>query len=189
MRRFRRRGSASSACRSAHISNRDWPVHFPRMTVGRVASVNVSQGGVPKRPVPRAWVERTGLDTDGYFEPEPMHGGLDQAVCLYTLESIERVVADGHRAFPGAFGENLTLEGIELAHLAPGDRLRIGGSGLEIEITSHAAPCQTQGHWFVDRRIARISHKTHPEDARWYASVVTAGWAATGDRVEVVKAR
>jgi MOSC domain-containing protein YiiM len=153
---------------------------------GRVASVNVSQGGVPKRPVPRAWVERTGLDTDGHFEPEPIHGGPIAAVCLYSLESIERVVADGHRAFAGSFGENVTLEGIELGELAAGDRLRIGNGGLVIEITKHAAPCQTQGHWFIDRRIARISPKTHPEDARWYASVVSEGWVARGDRVEVM---
>jgi MOSC domain-containing protein YiiM len=159
------------------------------MTLRRIASVNVSQGGVPKRPVPRAWVERTGLDTDGHFEPEPIHGGPSQAVCLYTLESIARVSADGHRAFPGAFGENLTLEGIELAELAPGDRLTIGDAGLVIEITAHAAPCQTQGHWFIDRRIARISPKTHPEDARWYASVVNEGPAAAGDRVEVERRR
>jgi MOSC domain-containing protein YiiM len=156
------------------------------MNMGRVASVNVSQGGVPKRPVPGAWVERTGLDTDGHFEPEPLHGGPVAAVCLYSLEAIKRVEADGHRAFPGSFGENLTLAGIELGELEAGDRLRIGAGGLVIELTKHAAPCQTQGHWFIDRRIARISPKTHHEDARWYASVVTEGPVAPGDRVEIL---
>jgi MOSC domain-containing protein YiiM len=152
---------------------------------GRVASVNVSQGGVPKRPIPRGWVTTTGLEADGHSEPEPIHGGPSAAVCLYSLESIARVVADGNRAFPGAFGENLTLEGIELGELSAGDQLQIGGS-LVIELTKHAAPCQTQGHWFIDRRIARISPMTNPEDARWYASVVTEGWVAPGDVVEVV---
>jgi MOSC domain-containing protein YiiM len=153
---------------------------------GRVASVNVSQGGVPKRPIPRAWVTRLGLEADGHFEPEPMHGGIIGAVCLYTVESIDRVAADGHTAFPGAFGENLTLQGIELGELGAGDRLRVGDAGLVIELTKYAAPCQTQGHWFIDRRIARISPKTNPEDARWYASVVTEGWVAPGDPVEVL---
>jgi MOSC domain-containing protein YiiM len=155
---------------------------------GRVVSVNVSQGGVPKRPIPRAWVTKLGLEADGHFEPEPVHGGLIGAVCLYSIESIERVASDGHIAFPGAYGENLTLEGIELGELVPGDRLTVGDHGLVIEITKHAAPCQTQGHWFVDRRIARISPKTHPEDARWYASVVSEGWVAPGDKVSVMKA-
>ena len=153
------------------------------MSEGKVVSVNVSQGGVPKRPIPRAWVTNMGLEADGHFEPEPIHGGLVAAVCLYTVESIARVAADGHTAFPGSFGENLTLEGIELGELQTGDRLEIGDQGLEIQLTQHAAPCQTQGHWFIDRRIARISPKTHPEDARWYARVVTEGWVAPGDRV------
>ncbi len=154
---------------------------------GRVGSVNVSQGGVPKRPIPRAWVERLGLDTDGHAKPEPVHGGIDQAVCLYSVESIARVARDGHRAFPGAFGENLTLEGIELGDLVAGDRLEIGVGGLVIELTDQAGPCQTIAHWFVDRAIARISPKTNPADARWYARVVHEGPAATGDRVEVVQ--
>jgi MOSC domain-containing protein YiiM len=152
----------------------------------RVAHVNVSPGGVPKLPIEGAWIGRLGLEGDAHTEPEPTHGGPDQAVCIYSLESIARVAADGHRAFPGAFGENLTLEGIELASLTPGDRLAIGSGGLVLEITSHAAPCQTIAHWFIDRRIARISPTAHPEDARWYARVAVEGPVRTGDIVERV---
>lgn len=152
---------------------------------GRVATVNVSNGGVPKRSVPRAWVGRTGLDTDGHYEPEPVHGGPSAAVSLYSMESIARVGADGHRAFPGAFGENLTLQGIELGDLRSGDRLRIGDDGLVLELTKRAEPCQTIAHWFVGRRIARIGSKLNPQDARWYAAVVAEGPVAGGDRVEV----
>jgi MOSC domain-containing protein YiiM len=154
---------------------------------GRIASVNVSPGGVPKRPVPRAWVGSLGLDTDAHSEPAPVHGGPEQAVCLYSVESIARVAADGHQAFPGAYGENLTLEGIELGDLAAGDRLEIGGGGLVIELTKHAAPCQTIAHWFVDRRIGRISSRTNGADARWYARVLSEGPVAPGDRVEVIR--
>jgi MOSC domain-containing protein YiiM len=152
---------------------------------GRIASVNVSPGGVPKRPVPRAWVGRLGLDTDAHNEPEPIHGGPDQAVCLYTVESIERVRADGHEAFIGAFGENLTLEGIELGDLQAGDRLHIGGEGLEIQLTDRSEPCQTIAHWFNGRHIARIGSKLNPQDTRWYARVLAEGWVAPGDAVKV----
>ena len=143
----------------------------------------MSPGGVPKLPIDGTWVGRLGLDGDGHTEPEPVHGGPEQAVCLYSLESIERVAADGHRAFPGAFGENLTLEGIELASLATGDRLAIGTDGLVLEITEYAAPCQTIAHWFVERRIARISPKVRPDDARWYARVHAEGPVRVGDAV------
>ena len=156
-------------------------MHQPRS--GRVVSVNVNGGGVPKLPVEEQWVGPMGLVDDRHTEPEPGHGGVDQAVCLYSVEAIARVAADGHTAFPGSYGENLTLEGIEMESLAPGDRLTIGDGGLIIEMTWNAAPCKTQAHWFIDGRFARISHKTHPNDARWYARVIVEGPARAGDGV------
>lgn len=156
---------------------------MPSPTAGRVASVNVSRGGVPKLPVAEQWVGRLGLTDDGHNEPEPMHGGPDQAVSLYSIEAIARVAADGHTAFPGAYGENLTLEGIELDSIASGDQLTIGDEGLVIELTSRAEPCQTIAHWFVSGRIARINSRRHPADARWYARVISQGPVRPGDAV------
>jgi MOSC domain-containing protein YiiM len=153
-------------------------------SAARVASVNISPGGVPKLPVEAAWVGSRGLAGDGHNEPEPSHGGPEQAVCLYSVESIARVAADGHTAFPGAFGENLNLEGIELLSLASGDRLEIGDAGVVIQLTKRSEPCQTIAHWFVNRGIARIGSPQHPEDARWYARVLHEGPVRTGDLVE-----
>ncbi|MFL5679473.1 MAG: MOSC domain-containing protein [Chloroflexota bacterium] len=159
------------------------------MLRGRIASVNVSHGGVPKRRIPGGWVDRLGLEADGHEEPPPMHGGPDQAISIYSVESIARVVADGHQAFPGAFGENLTLEGIELDAMSAGDRLRIGGGSLVLELTKRAEPCQTIAHNFAERRIARIGSKQNAQDARWYARVVADGHVRAGDAVEVDAAR
>ncbi len=157
--------------------------------IGRVASVNANGGGVPKPPVDSARVGRLGLDNDAHTEPEPMHGGPDQAVCLYAQEAVERVRADGHRAFPGAYGENLTLLGLDWARLAPGDRLAVGDgeASVELELTKFAAPCQTIAHWFTDRRIARISGQVHPEDARWYARVAREGEVRPGMPIRLVR--
>lgn len=155
---------------------------------GRVHQVNVSKGGVPKHPVERANVHRLGLEGDGHDEPEPIHGGADAAVSLYCVEAIARVAADGHTAYPGAFGENLTLVGLDWAALATGDRLAIGG-GLEVELTRPCSPCTTLRHYFADGRFARISHRVHPEDSRWYARVLREGPVAPGDRVEVIPVR
>ena len=152
---------------------------------GRVVSVNVNEGGVPKLPVDEQWVGPLGLADDRHIEPVPSHGGPDQAVCLYSLEAIERLVAEGHNVFPGAFGENLTLEGIELDSIGPGDRLTIGEGGLVIEITWHAQPCYKQAEWFSDGRFARISGKTNPAEARWYARVISEGAVRPGDSVGV----
>ena len=154
---------------------------------GRVVQVNVSRGGVPKLPVDRVFVRRLGVDGDGHDEPEPIHGGPSQAVCIYSVEAIARVAADGHQAFPGAFGENLTLEGIEMDTLRPGDLLRVGGDGLVLEVTKPDGPCQTIAHYFIERRIARISPGVNPADARWYASVLDEGPVVPGDAVEHVR--
>lgn len=150
----------------------------------RVISVNVSPGGVPKLPVPEQWVGRLGLADDRHDEPEPEHGGPDQAVCLYSVEAIARVGADGHTAFPGAYGENLTLEGVEMDSVAPGDLLTVGDGGLVLELTKRAEPCQTIAHWFVEHRIGRINSRQYPADARWYARVITEGPVRPGDQVE-----
>jgi MOSC domain-containing protein YiiM/SAM-dependent methyltransferase len=151
---------------------------------GIVASVNANGGGVPKPASDARHIGALGLDGDGHADS--IHGGPDAAVCLYAQEAIERVREDGHQAFPGAVGENLTLLGIDWASLRAGDWLALGRdveSGALLELTEPATPCQTIAHWFTERRNARISYKVHPEDARWYARVLRPGPAAAGDPV------
>jgi MOSC domain-containing protein YiiM/SAM-dependent methyltransferase len=155
-------------------------------STGVVVSVNVSMGGVPKRPVAATRIRHLGLDGDGHTDTRN-HGGPLAAVCLYSIESMERVASEGHTAFPGAYGENLTLAGIDWHGLRGGDRLRIGGNGPLLQLTDDATPCSKQAHWFIDGDISRISIRRHPEDARWYASVVEEGPVAPGDRLELIR--
>jgi SAM-dependent methyltransferase/MOSC domain-containing protein YiiM len=170
-------------------------------TVGVVASVNVNGGGVPKPPVDGSRILWMGLDGDGHREPESIHGGMDRAVCVYAQEAIERIRDGGDAAFPGAYGENLTLLGIYWGSLAAGVRLAFGqggdgdvtgdaatdaDAGAVIELTEPAVPRQSIAHYFADRRIARVSHKVHPEDARWYARVLREGPVQPGMPVRVL---
>jgi MOSC domain-containing protein YiiM/SAM-dependent methyltransferase len=156
-------------------------------SAGLVAAVNISPGGVPKHPVGGARIHWRGLEGDGHDKPEPIHGTPAQAVCLYAVEAIERVRADGHQAFPGAYGENLTVLGLDWGGLRRGDRLRIGEAGPLLHLTDYATPCDTQARWFTDGRYGRISARKHPEDARWYASVVEEGDVAPGDEVRLTR--
>jgi MOSC domain-containing protein YiiM/SAM-dependent methyltransferase len=156
-------------------------------STGLVASVNISPGGVPKRPIAGARIHWRGVEGDAHSTPEPIHGTPEQAVCLYAVEAIGRVRADGHQAFPGAYGENLTLLGLDWGGLRRGDRLRIGDAGPLLHLTDYASPCDTQERWFTDGRYGRISPRKHPEDARWYTSVVEEGWVAPGDRVRLIR--
>ena len=158
---------------------------------GQIASINVSHpGGVPKRPIDRTLVTTRGLIGDGQRTKEPVHGGPEKAVCLFGVEQIRRVNADGHHLYPGAIGENLTLSGLDLGGLASGDQLRIGdpASGPIIQLSDPAAPCKNIAGSFEDWRIARVSHKVRPEDSRWYARVLREGPVVSGDPIELLGA-
>jgi MOSC domain-containing protein YiiM/GNAT superfamily N-acetyltransferase len=154
------------------------------LAVGRVVHVNVSAGGVPKHAVSRAWIGRLGLAGDVQAHPG-IHGGPHRAVCLLAIEVIRRVAAEGHPIVPGSVGENLTTEGVELARLEPGTRLRFDG-GLELEISAPANPCDTIRGSFSDGKSGRISILRFPTDSRVYARVLTEGTVSSGDAFAVL---
>jgi MOSC domain-containing protein YiiM len=146
-----------------------------------VYQINVSDGGVPKLPVPEARVTVEGVSGDRHNSPN-IHGGPNRAVCLFSLEVIEKLRAEGHPIGPGSSGENLTLAGIEWAELKPGDRLRIG-KGVRLEIVSYTAPCEHNARWFLNGDYTRISQKRHPGWSRVYGRVLTEGIIRQGDLV------
>jgi MOSC domain-containing protein YiiM/SAM-dependent methyltransferase len=173
-----------------HVVHVYWshPTAIPEgPSTGLLLSVNTSPGGVPKRPIGQGHVGFRGVHGDGHRQPEPIHGTVAQAICLQGFEGIERIRADGHQAFPGAYGENLTVVGLEWKGLRHGDRLRIGDDGPLLELTDYATPCATQEQWFLGGRTGRISHRRYPEDARWYARVVHEGDVAAGDLVRLIR--
>ncbi|MDP8904973.1 MAG: GNAT family N-acetyltransferase [Chloroflexota bacterium] len=153
-------------------------------TRGRLLQVNVSRGGVPKLPVAEAWVGRSGLEGDGHRE-RTVHGGPHRAVCLFSIEAIERLQAEGHPVEPGSVGENLTTLGVEWSLLPVGTRARIGDQ-VEVELASPTMPCSTQRPNFRDGRVSRISIDLHPSDSRMYARVLAEGTVRPGDEIEIV---
>lgn len=152
--------------------------------VGTLASINISGGGVPKRRITGAIVASLGLQGDGQND-KVHHGGPDRAVCLYSLERVRALQAEGHPIEPGSAGENLTLEGLRWESVMPGVRLKVGES-VVLEITSFTSPCKTIRRSFLDERFVRISEKVHPGWSRVYARVIDEGEIAIGDRVEVL---
>ena len=153
------------------------------MTGGRVASLNVSDGGVPKRAVESAEVTRDGVRGDRQRNLK-YHGGRERALCIWSLERIEALRAEGHPVSPGSTGENVTIAGVEWAALAPGVRLRIGP--VLAEVTDYTRPCRTIARSFLGGRSGRVSQKTHPGWSRVYARVLEEGRVAVGDAVIVV---
>lgn len=151
---------------------------------GRVVRVNVSDGGVPKRSVMSARVGRDGVEGDRQNDLEH-HGGPDRAMCVFAMEVIERLRAEGHPIEPGSAGENLTVEGLNWARVAPGAHLELEG-GVELEVASYTSPCRTIAGSFTAGDSTRISQSLHPGESRVYCRVVREGEVRVGEEVRVV---
>ena len=151
---------------------------------GRIVQISVSPGGVPKRPVESADVTAGGVAGDAQRDLEH-HGGPDRALCLFPMEVIRTLQAEGHPIAPGQIGENLTVEGLDWDTVAPGVRLLLGEDVL-VEVTRYTSPCGNIRAAFTGGNYARVSQKRHPGASRVYARVLRAGPIRRGDPVRLL---
>ena len=107
---------------------------------GAILQINISPGGIPKRPIPEAIVTAEGICGDSWAHPD-IHGGPDKALLLITSEGIDELIAQGFKLIPGALGENLTTLGLDRRRLRHGQRFRAGQ--VFLEITKRRSPCST----------------------------------------------
>lgn len=154
------------------------------MQEGRIFQLNLSNGGAPKLAVREAVLTPGGLEGDRQRDLR-YHGGPERALCLYALERVLELQAEGHPVFPGSVGENLTLVGLDWTLLAPGARLALGREAL-VEITSYTAPCKKISASFAGGDFKRISQKLRPGHSRLYARVLRPGRLSVGDHVGVL---
>ena len=151
---------------------------------GYIHQLNCSRGGVPKLPVEEAQLTPTGLSGDHQRHPI-IHGGPQRALCLYSLEVIQALQAEGHPIYPGSAGENVTIAGLDWVTLAPGRRLTLGDE-VVIELTSYANPCRNIKSSFGDGKFKRVSQQQHAGESRLYARVIRTGRLAVGQQVRVL---
>lgn len=151
---------------------------------GRIFQLNRSGGGVPKLGVREAFIDANGLEGDRQRNLR-IHGGPERALCLFPLELILALQAEGHPVFPGSLGENVTVAGLEWPRIEPGARLSLGDEAL-VEITSYTVPCKTIAASFAGGDFKRISQKVRPGDSRLYARVLRPGRVAVGDSVKLL---
>jgi MOSC domain-containing protein YiiM len=104
----------------------------------RVISINISQGGIPKLPLPQVQLIESGLQDD--LHNHEKHNSPMQAVSLIDMEDLDDLRAKGYPVYPGATGENLTVRGLSVDELHIGDRLKFSG-GAELELTKARQPC------------------------------------------------
>jgi MOSC domain-containing protein YiiM len=161
---------------------------------GRVLSVNVSlprvigerggepvRSGIAKQPVagPVA-VTAAGLYGDGQADLIN-HGGAEKAVYVYDRSDAayweQRL---GRPLGPGAFGENLTVQGFASSNVRVGDRFRIGTA--LVEVSQPRVPCYKLGIHMGDERFPIEFARANR--VGFYLRVIETGAVATGDAVE-----
>lgn len=139
--------------------------------MGRIRAICVSeQRGTGKHGIPSAVLkEDWGIEGDA-------HGGKwHRQVSLLAAEEIEAFRRRGAEVEFGAFGENLVVEGFDLAALPVGTRFHIGEAELELtqigkECHSHCAIYQQVGDCIMPRKGV-------------FTQVLRGGAIAVGDEV------
>jgi hypothetical protein len=145
---------------------------------GTVVGLHTSNGGVPKKPIPRVHVTDSGIDGDQ--QAARQHNGRPwQALCIWSAETIDILRNEGHAIAPGLAGENITLSGIDWREAVCGAQLQVGEMVAELTLT--ALPCKKNAQWFNDKNFNRMHHAVATGVTRMYAAVVQPGHIEVGD--------
>jgi MOSC domain-containing protein YiiM len=143
-------------------------------TKGQIKAISISKTrGTQKVNVPEAE-----LRTDFGIVGDAHAGNWDRQISLLDIESIDIMEAKGANVSPGAFAENITTEGIDLAALKLGDKLRLG-TEVEIKITQFGKKCHGRCKIYE-----QIGDCIMPRQGV-FASVSRGGSITVGDVIEV----
>jgi MOSC domain-containing protein YiiM len=168
---------------------------------GTILSINVStKKGEAKKPVPEAAMRADhGIEGDVHAGPglkqisllawESVEEQLElmrrkgvrcpKSVELATAAGGDRPAGDGEYVLsPGDYAENLTVRGVDLRSVSPGDAIRIGGT-VRLEVTRIGKECHQ--HCAV---FERLGDCVMPSEGV-FARVVEGGRVAPGDDVTV----
>lgn len=148
-----------------------------------VKSKTPGQRGLPKKPVPRAFVSRAGVEGDyNVYRQEERRGDPDCALLVMPIETIRELNSEGWPVHPGDLGENLTTTGIPYASFTVGKTFAVGGA--KFQISKACDPCDnlyllpyvgdSRGPGFLKVMLGRRG---------WYARVVREGRVKPGDPV------
>ena len=162
----------------------------------RVVSVNIAsitenasptfgskvKTGIYKKPQSgRVKVDSSGLEGDVICNSKH-HGGADQAVYAYSIEDYMFWRHSlNYLPKPGAFGDNLTLSGLDLSSLCIGDILIL--PDLRLQVTAPRIPCRTLSSAVKRECFAEEFIKANRPGA--YLRVILEGTVGESDDVKV----
>lgn len=118
------------------------------------------------------FIENYGLTDDAHADST-----THRQVSLMATESIKKMRDLGLDVGPGAFGENLTTEGIDLVSLPVGTEVRVGPE-VVLEVTQIGKVCHTKCAIFY-----KVGQCIMPEEGI-FARVIRGGKVKTGDEIK-----
>jgi MOSC domain-containing protein YiiM len=111
-----------------------------------------------------------------------VHGGPDKAVYAYAIEETRLWEKElGRDLGPGAFGENLTTEGVDVSGAVLGERWRVGTTLLEV--VQPRLPCFKLGLKMGDPTFLKTFAQASRPGA--YLKIIEEGDLGAGDAIEV----
>jgi len=154
-------------------------VGLPREVEWRGRKVRTSIWKNPKKG--RVEVARLNLEGDEQSDLS-VHGGADKAVYAYPAEhyAFWRTELPDMDLSWGAFGENLTIEGLIESQAMIGDRILIGSA--EFVVTQPRMPCFKLGIRFG--REDMVKRFLRSGRTGFYLAVLREGEVGAGDRIE-----
>jgi MOSC domain-containing protein YiiM len=163
--------------------------HLVSVNVGRPEPIAARRGravmsAIGKAPV-GGRVRVAGVNVAGDDQADRrVHGGPDKAVYAYAGEDSAWWATElGRELPPGAFGENLTVAGVDVSGAVVGERWRIGT--VELEVCQPRLPCAKLGLRFGDLGMVRRFAQAERPGA--YLRIVRTGELGAGDAVEVAE--
>ena len=128
--------------------------------------------GKPKEDV------RSGFLEAGYGLVGDAHAGMEKQVSILLKEHVDRLSRETGIVFPpGAFAENLLIEGADEALLEPGKRLKAGQAILQVERIGKEPGIAHSYHYHGYSLLPRLGV---------FARVIQDGIVKNGDEVELI---
>ncbi len=154
------------------------------LLMGKVSSIAEGvSSGIDKHPVEgRYWVNELGIKGDEQADKR-YHGGVEKALHAYASEHYERWIAklgDAPRFHQiGAFGENLSTQGLDEYTICLGDIYQIGE--CLVEVSQGRMPC-----WKLNVRFDRPDMSLLLQETLWtgwYFRILREGHIEAGDDI------
>ncbi|WLD92747.1 MOSC domain-containing protein [Alkalihalobacillus sp. AL-G] len=145
---------------------------------------NPVKSAIFKQKVVSEKVYLSKLNFDGDEQADKInHGGLDKAICVYSIDHHPywKTILNKQLG-AGAFGENMSVQGVTEEDIYIGDQFRLGEA--IVEVSQPRRPCFKLGIKWGEPKLAQYVQETGYSG--FYFRVLQEGSVTSGDQLEKI---